>query len=416
MNRKKWVKYFLYLFCIFCILVFADSSIEKTIGGNFSKTPSEIHANLSEGAQHLIEEAYEGLDSGLIQDYHTHILGVGEGNSGNFVNEEMLSLLHFGKHLKFKIYMNAAGIENEKKADSEYLERLVELIKNNPLHGKYCLLAFDKNYNRDGTPNLRKTEFYVPNEYVFQIAEKYPDFFYPVISVHPYRKDALEELEKWAKKGGRMVKWLPNAMSIDPSEQICQPFYQKMRELNLILLTHAGEEKAVEAEEDQKMGNPLLLRKPLDAGVKVIVAHCASLGEGLDSVMDNNSQKKSNFELFMSLMQEKKYENLLFGDISAMTQFNRVGMPLSTMIDNVALHGRLVNGSDYPLPAINVVIRTKLLVEKGYILADQREYLNEIYQYNPLLFDFVLKRTLHSPITNRKFANSVFMSNKRLGF
>ena len=35
----------------------------------------------------------------------------------------------------------------------------------------------------------------------------------------------------------------------------------------------AGEEKAVEAEEDQKFGSPLLLRLPLDMGVKVTMRH-----------------------------------------------------------------------------------------------------------------------------------------------
>ena len=35
---------------------------------------------------------------------------------------------------------------------------------------------------------------------MFKFYEKYPDLFVPVISVHPYRKDAVQELEKWAKK------------------------------------------------------------------------------------------------------------------------------------------------------------------------------------------------------------------------
>jgi hypothetical protein len=36
-------------------------------------------------------------------------------------------------------------------------------------------------------------------------------------SIHPYRKDALEELATWGKLGVRVVKWLPPAMGIDPS-------------------------------------------------------------------------------------------------------------------------------------------------------------------------------------------------------
>ena len=119
---------------------------------------------------------------------------------------------------------------------------------------------------------------------MFSLADQYPDVFEPVVSVNPYRQDALDELERGAKRGARLVKWLPNAIGIDPADDLCDAFYRRMNELNLILLSHGGEEKAVEAEEDQKLGNPLLLRRPLEVGVKVIVAHCAGLGDNENDV------------------------------------------------------------------------------------------------------------------------------------
>ena len=225
--------------------------------------------------------------------------------------------------------------------------------------------------------------------------------------MNPYRPDAIAELEKWAARGARVVKWLPNAMGINPSDPQCDPFYQKMKELNLVLLSHGGEEKAVEAEEDQKLGNPLLLRRPLDHGVKVIVAHCAGLGTNED--LDDKSRKQvDNFDLFMRLMDDKLYEGLVFGETSAMTQFNRAGKPLNTILGREDLHDRIVNGSDYPLPAVNMLIRMRPLVRRGYINEDEGESLKEIYQYNPLLFDFTLKRTLKHPETGRPLPASVF--------
>jgi uncharacterized protein len=167
-------------------------------------------------------------------------------------------------------------------AASDSAVRLVRLVENIEGHGKYRLLAFDKNYRRDGTANLAKTEFYVPNKYVCALADAHPNLFEPVISVSPYRADACAELERWAERGARCVKWLPNAMGIDPSDERCDPFYETMKRLGLVLLSHGGEEKAVEAEEDQRLGNPLLLRRALDHGVKTIVAHCAGLGESVD--------------------------------------------------------------------------------------------------------------------------------------
>ncbi len=220
--------------------------------------------------------------------------------------------------------MSSAGVADEEKADPQAVARLTRLVASIKDHGKHRLLAFDKHYRRDGSVNLEKTEFYVPNEYVFELAERHPELFVPNISVNPYRPDAIAELEKWARRGARIVKWLPNAMGIDPSDPKCDPFYEKMKELDLILLSHGGEEKAVEAEEDQKLGNPLLLRRALDHGVKVIVAHCAGLGSNED--LDSKDRKVvDNFDLFLRLMDEKRYEGLVFGELSAMTQFNRSG-------------------------------------------------------------------------------------------
>lgn len=413
----KYTKYLVLIVALSIVVLITNSTIDKA-ENNTTKAEQKalIFKTLSAGANQLINDAYVGLDMKKTIDYHTHIVGTGDDNSGNFVNKEMQSVKYPIKHLKFNIYKSAGGIKNTKKADSEYLKTLVNRIKSIPNHGKYCLLAFDKNYNENGTENLDKTEFYVPNEYVFKIAAQYPDLFIPVISIHPYRKDALLELEKWHKKGGKMVKWLPNAMSIDPSSEKCRKFYLKMKENGMVLLTHAGEEKAVEAEEDQKLGNPLLLKFPLDLGVKIIIAHCASLGQA--TVLDSKGKeiKRNNFDLFMELMHEKKYEGLLFADISAMTQYNRMGVPLLTMLNHTNLHKRLVNGSDYPLPAINIIIRTSLLEKAGYITKTEKIYLNEIYKFNPLLFDFVVKRTIKSQKLNRKFSNSIFMKNEALGF
>jgi hypothetical protein len=74
-----------------------------------------------------------------------------------------------------------------------------------------------------------------------------------------------------------------------------------------------------------------------------------------------------------------------------------------------------VNGSDYPLPAINSLIRTGAMVKQGYITAEERAHLNEIYDYNPLQFDFVLKRAIRIPGTDQRFPASIFMSNSSLG-
>jgi mannonate dehydratase len=102
---------------------------------------------------------------------------------------------------------------------------------------------------------------------------------------------------------------------------------------------------------------------------------------------------------------------LVFGEISAMTQFNCLGEPLQTILEREHLHERLVNGSDYPLPAVNILIRTRPLVKQGYFTRAEGESLRETYDYNPLLFDFVLKRNLKRP---GSLPASMFMTNPAL--
>ena len=294
------------------------------IVGAFTHQPEELRTKLSARASDLVKRAYDDVDPDRLVDYHTHVAGLGKGGTNIFVNVKMRSWKHPLAMLRFKAYLSAAAISDLERADAQMIERLVSLITNIEHHGKHRLLAFDKNYNRYGTANLEKTEFYVPNDYVFSLAAQHPDLFEPVISVNPYRPDALAELERGASRGARIVKWLPNAMGIDPSDELCAPFYEKCRELGLVILSHGGEEKAVEAEEDQKFGNPLLLRRALEAGVRVIVAHCAGLGDNED--LDDPQRKRiPNFDLFLRLMEDKRYEGLLFADISAITQFNRCG-------------------------------------------------------------------------------------------
>jgi len=390
-----------------------SSRLIHKIGGNFSRNPEELTDSISPGAQKLIQQAFHDISTENLVDYHTHILGLGTEDTGNFVNPDMLSWLHPVKRFKTGVYLSAAGIRELRSADQEYVSRLVRLIRSVHHHGKHRILAFDRHYTPDGRINLKKTEFYISNQYIFGLVQRYPDLFLPVISIHPYRSDAIDELEKWASQGAKYIKWLPNAMGMDPSDTRLDGFYKIMKKYDMILLSHTGIEKAVDAEEDQNLGNPLLLRSPLDHGIRVIMAHCASMGNCID-LESPRQEKVPCFDLFIRLMDEKTYAGLVFGDISATLQINRSLKDFGELLKRADLHPRLVNGSDYPLPAVNVVFHTAKLMKKGFISKEERTFINEIYDYNPLLFDFVLKRTIRHPETGQKLSPSIFMANPLL--
>ncbi len=385
--------------------------ILSKIAGNFDDHPH--YKDLSPGARALLKNAFKGLEDKTLVDYHAHVLGLGAGGTGCFIHPQMRSWISPIEYIKFNVYVNAADIKHLDHADQEYMERLDELMESMPGRWKMYLLALDRNFKKDGSVSKSKTKIHIPNRYVYNLARHKPGYYAPCISIHPYRKDALVKLETWAQQGVKMVKWIPNAMSINPADKRCDDFYRLMVEHNMVLLTHTGLDDTVRVIGAQKWGNPLLFRKPLDMGLKIVMAHCASLGKGWD--LDNKlTGRKSNFKLFMRLMDEKQYEHNLFGDISAIIQANRSNIALETLLQRQDLHHRLINGTDYPLPAVNIVVMTNKLQKQGLITKEEREYLNEIYKQNPLLFDFAVKRTLRHK-DGSKFQDSIFVENKRLG-
>src|SRR5205085_11221548 len=153
----------------------------KHVGGAFTHKPEELKDRLSAKAADLVKRAFADVDPARLVDYHTHIAGIGTGDSANAVNPKMRTWKHPFHRLKFAVYLSGAGVADLAQADAEFAARLVSLVAHIEGHGKYRLLAFDKNYNPDGTVNLAKTEFYVPNEYVFALAAAHPDMFEPVI-------------------------------------------------------------------------------------------------------------------------------------------------------------------------------------------------------------------------------------------
>jgi hypothetical protein len=88
-----------------------------------------------------------------------------------------------------------------------------------------------------------------------------------------------------------------------------------------------------------------------------------------------------------------------------------VGKPLARVLGDAQLQQRLMNGSDYPLPAINLLMQTRAIEKNGFITAAERVLLNEIDQHDPLLFDFVIKRTLRlrEGGQEHRFANEMFL-------
>jgi hypothetical protein len=95
-------------------------------------------------------------------------------------------------------------------------------------------------------------------------------------------------------------------------------------------------------------------------------------------------------------MKNNDYRHHLFADISAVVLRNRSPETLRAIIEHQDWHDRLLNGSDYPLPGVLPLTSPHKWAQAGLLDSSAVPVLNEIQNYNPLLFDFVLKRQLRS--------------------
>ena len=358
-----------------------------------------------------MRSAFQGLDLQQVWDSHAHLAGIGDSPSGIYLNPRMYSKLHPSYYVRRLAFLNAGcayDLEG-RSIDAAYVRRMLNLLDGMRRGFKMLLFAFERTYGEDGKVDWDRTAFHVPDGYARELAREYPRYFEWACSIHPYRRDCVEALEQAKADNARAVKWLPASMGIDPASPLCDRFYEAAARLKMPVITHAGEERAVIGTDTQEYGNPLRLRRALDAGVRVVVAHCASMGEDRDTDKGGNGPYVDSFSLFARLLDSEKYKKHLFGDLSAVTQTKRA-RHLARLLEREDWHARLLNGSDYPLPGLMPIFSMKYLVSLGLVQESAVELLTYIREFNPLLFDFVLKRHLRS--NGKAFPSSVFETRR----
>ncbi|MCW5610674.1 MAG: amidohydrolase family protein [Rubrivivax sp.] len=342
----------------------------------------------------LVLSAFEGLDTTRLVDTHAHLLGTGDSGSGCTVHASLHQWWRPTELLRKHVILDAACVASDAPSiDRAYVQRLQQLAAGFPAGARWWLYAFDQACRDDGTPEPDWTTFHVPDDYARRIAEASEGRFEWVASVHPYRPDAIARLEAAIAGGAVAVKWLPSAMNIDPRDARCRAFCERLARARLPLVVHCGEEKAAPGARRDDLVNPLLVRHLLAQGATVIVAHCASLGQAQDTDRPS-APRVPAFELFARLMAEREWEGRLFGDLSAVFQRNRTPAVWRAVLENEHWHGRLLHGSDHPLPGIVPLYSMPRLVQAGLLHADHAAPLSRIREHNALLFDLVLKRSL----------------------
>jgi mannonate dehydratase len=362
----------------------------------------------------LVAASWEGIEPERVWDAHSHLVGTGADGSGAYVHPDSTSWWSPLERARRLLILDAACIDEAPDAtlDARYVTRLLGLLAAMPAGVKLMLFAFDHACDENGVESAAVSTFHVPNAYAARVAGAMPDRLEWVASVHPYRPDAIKRLNAAAAAGARGVKWLPSSMNIDPASPKCEAFYRQLVRLRLPLTIHCGEELAAPGARKPLLNNPLRVRRALEAGVRVVVAHAASLGHANDfeAAPARNDPaagpKARSFDLFARLMDDRAYDGRLFADISAVLQWNRELDVIQTLLARRDWHARLLHGSDYPVPGMRFAFRIARYVEAGMLDAAAAALLEQVQRHNPLLFDWVLKRTIRHQ--GAGFSNGIF--------
>ena len=300
------------------------------------------------------------------------------------------------------------SLSPSQKANASYrtLTRLLELPKSGDLDEAYIqalvtqvqaarkviprfrvvLLAQDCRYTPQGDPDWINSTVYVPNEHLFRVVRRYPDFFIPCPSINPQRKDWEAELANCVAQGARVLKIHPPTQAVDLSELRFRPFYRKCAQNGIRIMVHTGTEHSAPIT-SQRLGDPRLLDLALSEGCTVVAAHSATR-----AFFDPPAE--DYFRFLEEMMQGQPH---LYADTAVLGSLPRWRC-LPAILNSPVAGPRTLHGSDWPFPANALVFWNRL---------HPLTLLDLMTEKNLFLRDFHLKQALGLPPDSFALATDV---------
>jgi predicted TIM-barrel fold metal-dependent hydrolase len=240
----------------------------------------------------------------------------------------------------------------------EYFELIYRLLAQSEEIDGVVLLALDAVYSpKTGELNAQKTDLWVSNRFLHRTvrelnerlnaesdpAKKKKRFFFGA-SISPNRKDWEQELEYCATRTDAvLVKLIPSVQHVDLREARHRAFYQALASYQLPLLCHVGPEYAFpEGIRQKELDNFRFLEKPLEYGVTVIAAHCAT------PVFP--PIERPEIKEFFALMKAANADGQvrLWADTSTLSLSTRIFL-MAAIVETFPAQW-LMHGSDFPIP------------------------------------------------------------------
>ena len=271
------------------------------------------------------------------------------------------------------------GLPKSEDLDEAYIQALVAQVREarKVIPGfRVVLLAQDCRYTPQGDPDWTNSTAYVPNEHLFRVVQRYPDWFIPCPSINPQRKDWEAELAYCVAQGARVLKIHPPTQAVDPSEPRFRAFYRKCGQNGVRIIVHTGTEHSAPIA-SQRLGDARLLNLALNEGCTVVAAHSATRAF-FDSPAEN---------FFPFLEEMMRDQPRLYGDTAVLGSLPRWRC-LPDILNSPTVRPRTLHGSDWPFPANALVFWNRL---------HPLTLLDLMAEKNLFLRDFRLKQALGLP-------------------
>lgn len=372
----------------------------RHLGGAWHHAPEDARWLLSARARTLAAAALKGPEGDGVVDDRIAVISRGQLSGPQFTNHSRerpasgsaggpLAWLHE------RLRDNAAGIEDADKADAEYVSRLLRQIRAMPGDYRGRILARDRVFGSDGQRDPAITRDYVANDYVVWLAGQAPKHLAPVVSIHPDRADAAEQLKHWAKAGVTRVSWWPIAQQIDLNSVKTKALYAIMAAQHMTLQIVVGEQTAGDR---HGWTPPDAIRPALAAGVRVELTLAGARGD----------EGRRLMPALFALLRDPAYQKTLSVDLDGVLTGSRPITELVPLLQHPQFFARLHYASGYPEPVIASAVNLERLAAEGLINPGQVRPLQAIYDVNPLLFVLVTLRNVHLPATRLKLPPAVF--------
>jgi len=296
-------------------------------------------------------------------DIHCHVIG--NGKDITKVDNDVYLYAEDNQHWFTRIVANLVEedlirMETDLNRDGiistyEYFELLYRLLSSSKEIDGVVLLALDAVYSpKTGILDEQKTDLWVSNRFLAGKVEELNNrlekekierkkFFFGA-SVSPNRKDWESELAYViTQTDAVLIKWIPSAQHINLMDERHKYFYAALAARNIPLLCHVGPEYSFpEGIRQRNLDNYKYLEKPLEYGVTVIAAHCAS---PVFPLIDENVMKD-----FYAFMKDANSDGTVrvWADTSALSLSTR--LPFIPEILDTFPSKWLVHGSDFPIP------------------------------------------------------------------